>query len=266
MLACVLGALLATSCMEFIECRLSGRTDQYAEECERDYRANKARYRLARDHYKVDVKACAGSDPAACFRAAGFEEKEGQWERAAQSHGFACSASVGPACGRLGVIYRDGKANPPPGIGAQPLLEKACQLGDATGCADAAGGAPDAASRATLNARACTLGQVAAACFQAAEFDDQEKRLERAAQGYQIACDGFVGRACRRLGVLYRDGKLQPPPGVAAQTLFEKACKFHDADGCIDAAWGAPDAETRATLNKRACAAGRSASCQPLPR
>ena len=98
--------------------------------------------------------------------------------------------------------------------------------------------------------------------------------LGRAAEFYELACDGEHAEGCERLrilGFMYRDGDGVPQDSTRAARLFELACNGEDGRACWLLAYmnergnGVPlDRERAAQLYQRACDGGHSTSCWRL--
>ena len=98
--------------------------------------------------------------------------------------------------------------------------------------------------------------------------------LGRAAEFYELACDGEHAEGCERLrilGFMYRDGDGVPQDSPRAARLFKLACNGGDARACWLLAYmneqgnGVPmDKELAAQMYERACKGGNAAGCWNL--
>jgi TPR repeat protein len=55
---------------------------------------------------------------------------------------------------------------------------------------------------------------------------------ERAAEFFELACDGELGPACFRLGEMLRDGKGVKPDDARANELFTRGCRYGSESAC----------------------------------
>lgn len=187
-----------------------------------------------------------------------------------------CRANDADACLLLGRIGPE----PVEYLGREPLekpLELGCRAGSGAACnAAALRGTlpPDAAGQGWLE-RGCALGDPTA-CYHLGLFDQvghQGEASEDARKYYERACNWHHGRACHRLGRLYRTGQGVAVDPARALAYYRRGCGYLGADACYDAALlepsvqsgtGAASAEQRAELASQvdsACRVGSLDAC-----
>jgi TPR repeat protein len=110
------------------------------------------------------------------------------------------------------------------------LLRRACPSTGGPGCVALATIDP-AVARRNLPA---TCDKDPYACFTLGGFLEREANREplEPAATYAKGCSGGCGQSCRRLGELYRDGKLVVPDVSRATVFFSRACSLGDARSC----------------------------------
>ena len=174
------------------------------------------------------------------------------------------------ACNNMGVFAAmSGKGNV-----AAALLQKACDLGNGTGCSNlanlySAGEVipKNQAKAAALDIRGCELGE-SKACVNAAlaHFDGigVAKDLEAAHDYFKKGCDLGHAESCKNTGVLHWEGQDH----ARAVSYFEKACTGGDKGGCFNlgVAYYKGLGVTRDSAKARdyfdnACSKGDSAAC-----
>ncbi len=220
-------------------------------------------------------KACDGGDVEACA-AVGWSLAVGVGTRADRAAGKAlldgtCQRGHAPACVMLGELMGRG----PDAAKAFALFERACEAGEASGCAARArarvlgvGTSPDIqAGRRELEALCRT--RVEAACVALATTLVEPPPGERAdgaraAKLFERACGAGSAPACAELGALRLAGIGGKADDVAAITLLERACDHGSGAGCARVgdlyARGSrtypANPITAAIWHRRACAAG----------
>jgi serine/threonine-protein kinase len=134
---------------------------------------------------------------------------------------------------------------------AIPLLDKACNAGDAQACSDL-GHLYDWAPHFTvadsvtqnypramkLYTKACDAGN-ADGCYGLGFLYDQgfgvPQSFARAAEYYTKACDGNNSAACNNLGFAYRNGAGVTEDKDKARQLLQKACSLGNPSSCDSA-------------------------------
>jgi hypothetical protein len=166
-----------------------------------DYRACVARQEGQRsddDARERDEGDCKRGNARACYRA-GLRDRNGDDRQAVIDLEAACRADMGDACWQASILLRKGWVTHD-AARAQTLTSRACALGVAGGCADAAEATPDVATSARLNERACLLGaypSCAKAGDMLANFDPV-----RARDAYDRGCRADERAACAGLSRL----------------------------------------------------------------
>ena len=148
---------------------------------------------------KDDAKGCLGL--GGVLRAGlkpGVATADGQ--TAADAFGKACDKGEGAACTALGEMKFQGLGVAKDAKGAQPVLEKACELGDFAGCND--------------------VGLVLVGTDPTGAMKYFEK-----------ACNSSSQLGCLGLGQIYRGGRGVPKDEKRGRELIKKAC-----DGNVGAA------------------------------
>jgi hypothetical protein len=156
------------------------------------------------------------------------------------------SCTTGDACTELGVSYAQGAG----GVGkddalAARLFQRACDLGDASGC------------------------NYLGLAFQSGQGVPQD--YERAMDWFGRACSGGFAEGCNNEGALYEHGQGVPENLGDAQRLYTQACRHGSGLGCSNLgalyAQGrgvAPNPAEAARLFREACNAGSSVGCNNL--
>ncbi len=182
--------------------------------------------------------ACKANHQTSCaiygdmlFRGEGVAADQTQGLRLLQQ---GCAANSGYACELAAYALQSDatrKAEVP------PLFQKACDLGNETGCAQQA------------------YLQVGQGDFTAAR------------QNYQTACDRSLGWACRELGLMAKNGQGGPADPQLAATLYEKGCALKDGLACTNRGWMFFDVADHANANpyfEKACALKEGSACTNL--
>ena len=153
------------------------------------------------------------------------------------------------------------------------LAQRACALGVAEGCLQAASLRPRAEreERQQAYAAACRLG-LAAGCvaFASAKLEGP-KRVRDAEQARQVlltTCEGGEPAACLILGMEHLPGGRLERQADFALGCLEKACAQELAAGCLEAAWahrrgfaGTRELALAEALEARACDLGMVQGC-----
>jgi TPR repeat protein len=178
----------------------------------------------------------------------------------------------------VGLIARDERR-------AIELLRRACELGDADGCAGYAEEGP-AAGRDNIVRRAFDLQLAACNAGELARCSNayhEHKRLAIRAPGTPgvpdetwralvartgAACDGGDADACRHASAFAREGMGRDRSPADAKALTLRACTLGDSLACTVSANGleAADPERARTLFRRACTLGNGSGCSSLAR
>ena len=149
----------------------------------------------------------------------------------------------GAECTQLGERYAAGSdgVTKNEALGAR-LFQRACELGDASGCNklglafEGADGVPQDYERAMdLFSRACSGGYAEACSNQGALYEHGRgvpENLGDAQRLYTQACRHGSGLGCSNLGVLYAQGRGVPMDREEAAQLFREACRLGSSVGC----------------------------------
>lgn len=124
--------------------------------------------------------------------------------------------------GRLTVIRQE---QPP----LSPLFSR--PIADRDDCGEVAAGEVDALRRACEagDARGCARPGAALA-----RDRNVVKGSALAAELYRLACDAGTGEGCRDLGAMYQHGRTIPRRPARAAQLFEQGCDAGDGIGCAN--------------------------------
>jgi TPR repeat protein len=136
-------------------------------------------------------------------------------------------------------------------VRARDLYKRACDRGDANGCAGlasmiVAGQAPplDLPLASELYARACDTG-LPQACSGLGALYGVVGDYESDAALQTASCNAGAGRGCTSLAVLYRLGRGVPPDGERAADLYSRGCEHYDQLGCAELERFMPDPQLR---------------------
>jgi hypothetical protein len=159
----------------------------------------------------------------------------------ARNTSTACDS--GAECTQLGERFAAGSGGvtKDEALGAR-LFQRACELGDASGCNklglafESAEGVPQDYERAMdLFSRACSGGFAEACSNQGALYEHGRgvpENLGDAQRLYTQACRHGSGLGCSNLGVLYALGRGVPVDREEAAQLFREACSLGSSVGC----------------------------------
>ena len=155
----------------------------------------------------------------------------------------AMACATGAECTQVGERYAAGSdgLTKDEALGAR-LFQRACDLGDASGCNklglafESGDGVPQDYERAMdLFSRACS-GAFADGCNnQGALYEHGRgvpENLGDAQRLYTQACRHGSGLGCSNLGVLYAQGRGVPANREQAAQLFREACSLGSSVGC----------------------------------
>jgi TPR repeat protein len=149
----------------------------------------------------------------------------------------------GAECTQLGERYTAGSdgVTKDEALGAR-LFQRACDLGDASGCNklglafESGEGVPQDYERAMdLFSRACSGGIADGCNNQGALYEHGRgvpENLGDAQRLYTQACRHGSGLGCSNLGVLYAQGRGVPMNREQATQLFREACSLGSSVGC----------------------------------
>jgi TPR repeat protein len=149
----------------------------------------------------------------------------------------------GAECTQLGERYTAGSdgVTKDEALGAR-LFQRACDLGDASGCNklglafESGDGVPQDYERAMdLFGRACSGGFAEGCNNQGALYEHGlgvPENLGDAQRLYSQACRHGSGLGCSNLGVLYAQGRGVPMNREQAAQLFREACSLGSSVGC----------------------------------
>ena len=161
----------------------------------------------------------------------------------ARNLGGAMACSNGADCTQLGERYVAGSdgVTKDEALGAR-LFQRACDLGDASGCNklglafEGGEGVPQDYERAMdLFSRACSGGFAEGCNNQGALYEHGRgvaENLGDAQRLYAQACRHGSGLGCSNLGVLYAQGRGVPVNREEAAKLFREACSLGSSVGC----------------------------------
>ena len=221
--------------------------------------------------------------PSSCVRAASQRIDEHNTEIAVELRNR-CENDRAQACGRLGVMYRQGHGVDRNDAEAVILFRRACEGGSALGCADLGwmyvqgrGVGQNFIRAASLFRIGCD-GEIAKACSNLGVLYEQGVGVERddataatASEFYRRGCEGGISQGCNRLGHMYSYGRGVAQNYSEAVTLYERSCETGDQQGCIflgtmySGGYGVAQNYSEAiTLYERACAAGNPQGCSFL--
>jgi len=156
----------------------------------------------------------------------------------------ACEGGHMRSCANYGrvLIFAFGvKKDGPAGI---PFLQKACDAGDAVGCAhlgdrywfgDVPGTSKDEAKAAKLYQQACEGGDIGG-CTRFALAQERgtgtAQDLAGAAKNYRRACDGGSADACAGVGRLYANGQGVGKNEIIAKMYYQRGCIRANGESC----------------------------------
>ncbi|MEM9875435.1 MAG: tetratricopeptide repeat protein [Myxococcota bacterium] len=227
-------------------------------------------------------QGCRAADAACCFALARLlAEGRGTGRdtpRAATLMSQSCNADLAAAC--VGLAGLERKVETPDEPEVQRLFERACTLGDATGCLEAgtrwaAGtGVAEASKTEALKRweKACAGGSTrgcAALGLNLVLGLDTEKDPTRGAMLLLRACNASDALACKDLGGLHLAGLLPDSRPAQGVVLLENACNLGYGEGCNELAVAhaqqlgglTRDPATSARLFSKACRRESPAGC-----
>jgi uncharacterized protein len=201
-------------------------------------------------------KGCHDGIASACFRQGWLlwnRKGDENSERALALMASACKAGSGEACAYEGLDRMESADH---AGGAVAVLERACDLSSAGGCANlaflyATGKLvkKDDRRSATLYAKSCDLGD-SQGCYNAGLMADEGRGVPRdaarAAVRYGEGCDMGSATACTNLGFLYENGRGVKMEKARAHALYQQGCEGSSCQpsnlgGCVNAGRGDRD-------------------------
>ncbi|HWZ86283.1 MAG TPA: PDZ domain-containing protein, partial [Thermoanaerobaculia bacterium] len=208
------------------------------------------------DQAALYEQACRGGIASACFREGWLlwnRKGDANSARVLELFASACKAGSGEACAYEG-LDRMGSADH--GAAAVPVLERACELSSAGGCANLAFlyamgkfVKKDDRRSASLYAKSCDLGD-AQGCYNAGLMADDGRGVARdparAAVRYAEACEMGSATGCTNLGFLYENGRGVKMDKARAHLLYQRGCEGSSCQpsnlgGCVNAGRGDRD-------------------------
>ena len=223
-------------------------------------------------HSAICTWECSKTDWKNCFARGQVEEKSAS-ANAVADYAIGCEAGDGACCARAGAITTDLAK-------AFVFDDKACDLGDAQGCARLAiayeqgiGTAKDPALAVRAADRACAHGVMPACKVAGVALVTGEGAPRDAITGrdhLEKACtSGESFPACTALGALIVEGRFLTKDTARGHHLLRLSCLKKDAAACLalgqfvrDRKVVDPDGETAAAWFKRACDLGDTLSCR----
>jgi hypothetical protein len=198
--------------------------------------------------------------------------------------GSQAQAGSGPASNELGVLYMEGKVAKSDHGAAAHYFARACEAGDAAGCANLAtqflflheARSDEDVARAFQHLeRSCTAGTDARPCYLLGyAYETGSGRpsdLSRAVALYTEACRRGSLDACKGIVRLRLAGIGDPSQMQDAARMLEAACQRGDAESCLYLAYiyhggsGVPRDDARALASLRtACTSGSEQACKSL--
>jgi TPR repeat protein len=207
------------------------------------------------------VKACNGNNLAGCnhlglaFSVGMGVDKDAA--KAAEIYEKACGAGYVLSCRNLGVMLRDGRDVPQDFAKAEPLLERACKGGAPFGCTNAG------------DLDAMILLKSGAGSGSAAPSAEAKERAKKMIDHWTQGCNAGDPIGCRKVGIVYLEGKWLPHAPATAVVWLEKGVRGNDAVAMryfgmmkFDGFGTARDAKLGAELLKRACAMQDEEACR----
>jgi TPR repeat protein len=199
---------------------------------------------IALSEYALAEDACSAGSASGCFLK-GWLTWPDDNDLAIAIYDRACDAGSAQACDYEGHhIAAEGNG----AAEAFHLLDRACLMGDPTGCVDLGyayavgqGIAKDQNEATIWYERACTLGD-ALGCYNVGYNRDQTKGvahdLKEAVAAYKDGCRDGSTSACTELGLLYENGRGVEQDIAHAATLYKKACRDtsyqpRNTKGCV---------------------------------
>ena len=201
-----------------------------------------------------------------------------EYALAAQYFEAECTAGGALGCYNLAIFEQAGKVGPPHPAKAMTLSQRACDLGQADGCANVAAllvdDRRDFARAERLSAQACDRNS-AHGCYVLSVIQDgrygMPARLREAGQAVEKACRLGWGTACYQQGFnLAKQARDSAHWGQVAD-LYLAACDAGSADGCnglgalaAEGRTGKPDGDTARTYFTLGCERRSALACRNL--
>jgi TPR repeat protein len=201
-------------------------------------------------------QGCHAGIASACFREGWLlwnRKGDANSARVLELFASACKAGSGEACAYEGL---DLMGSADHAAAAVPVLDRACELSSAGGCANlaflyATGQfvKKDDHRSALLYAKSCDLGD-AQGCYNAGLMADDGRGIPRdaarAALRYGDACEMGSATGCTNLGFLYENGRGVKMDKARAHVLYQRGCEGSSCQpsnlgGCVNAGRGDRD-------------------------
>ena len=165
-----------------------------------------------------------------------------------------CALDHGRACASLGQVVKRAIHTEYDAVRAAVIFEKACKLGEASGCSDAAN-----LYETGREARSQTLNLPSAPPI---AKRDLPRDPARAVALYQRACDLGASDFCFVTARILEAGEGVPADREKALGLFARLCEGGMALACTRAAALAPSGQEQGYV-RRACVFGGQDQCAP---
>jgi hypothetical protein len=171
--ASVVGCLVAGSVLIFgcghaadaFDCQIQNHSADWFDGSQ--YRTCMDKEERRRAKHERDQEACRGGNPQSCYEA-GTDDLPINERIARREFEAACRADIGGACWQVGLLASGDFFSPDRASRALSLFVRACELGEARGCAEVARVHPDEGTRADFAERACRMG-ARASCAKAGD-------------------------------------------------------------------------------------------------
>lgn len=152
--------------------------------------------------YSKLASMCRKGDGIACFRAASIDRKKGDMTKGLTHLQAGCDQNIADNCGVLGKIISRGKGVKKDPVKGKKIMEKGCNLGDASSCASPG------------------------------MRDLKAKKFASAKSFFEKGCKGDAKMSCAMLGVMHRDGKGTPRSVAQARKFMNKSCRLGYKSAC----------------------------------
>jgi TPR repeat protein len=159
---------------------------------------------------------------------------------AARYYQSACKLGHPSACASFGQMQFRGQGVAQDQAQGLQAMMQSCDLGLGLGCEYAAWAVSQDSARAGeamgLLQKACGLGQDSG-CGELGRQQAAAGDFAAAIASYGKACDQNLGSACREMAVLFSEGKGAAGDGEQAVPLLQKACDLNDGPACHALGW-----------------------------
>jgi TPR repeat protein len=159
---------------------------------------------------------------------------------AARYYQTACKLGHPSACASFGQMQFRGQGVAPDQAQGLQAMQQTCDQGLGLGCEYAAWAVSQDSARAgeamALLQKACDLGQDSG-CSELGRQQAVAEDFTAAIASYGKACDQNHAPACRAMAVLFSDGKGAAGDGARAVPLLQKACDLNDGPACHALGW-----------------------------